>query len=128
MKPMLIKHNKVDFVKFDFQNKNDSGYTPIGDRVLVAIDRASSISAGGIHITPELEERMTMAAEIGTFIASGEGAFKFHPDGTPFVGRTPKPGDRVFLERYAGQVLTGTDGKPYRIMDHKCIGAIQEEV
>ena len=37
-----------------------------------------------------------------------------------------KPGDRVFVERYGGQLAPGYDGKIYRVMDQSAIGAIHK--
>lgn len=126
MQPKLVKFNKVDFVQAKWSGTNESGYTPIGNKVLIALDKASSISMGGVEIPPDVVERLSMAAEVGLFIAQGEGAFRHNSDGTPFVGRTPQPGERVFIERYAGQLVTGKDGHSYRIMDYHSVGAIQE--
>ena len=126
MQPKLVKFNKVDFVQAKWSGSNESGYQPLGDKVIVAIDKASSISMGGVEIPQDVVERLSMAAEIGTLVAQGEGAFKYNSDGTLYIGRVPQPGERVFIERYAGQIVTGKDGWAYRVMDCKSIGAIQE--
>lgn len=126
MQPKLIKINSFDFVQAHWSGKNNSGYAPFGDRVLVQVDQASD-KAGSLHITDDLKERLSMAAELGLLVAVGEGAFAWNADGTKMEGRKPIPGERVFIERYAGQLITGKDGNKYRVMDSKCIGAIQEK-
>jgi len=126
MQPKLIKINSFDFVQAEWSGKNTSGYAPFGDRVLIQVDQASH-KAGMIEIPQDVQERLSMAAELGLLVAAGEGAFSFNSDGTKMTGRKPQPGERVFIERYAGQLVTGVDGQKYRVMDSRCVAAIQEK-
>lgn len=76
-------------------------------------------------MTPDIVGRHTQASEAGVIVAIGPGAFKFNSNGVnEFEGRKPQPGDRVFVERYAGQLMYGADKEVYRMMDDTSIGAI----
>lgn len=89
-------------------------------------DKASEVSSGGIEIPPEVVERMTMAAETGIVIAVGDDAFTWSNDKTRrWDGYKPKAGDRVYLQRYSGQVMLGEDGEFYRVMEQTCIAAVR---
>lgn len=140
MKPKVIRPKLTTFdptpeqkslIKFEpaaWTGKNTSGFFPLGDKVLVMPDKLKSASEGGVALPPEMIDRMTLAAETGTIVAVGEGAFTWNSDRiTKFLGRRPQAGDRVFMERYAGQTLMGTDGQFYRLMDDRSIGAINKE-
>jgi co-chaperonin GroES (HSP10) len=127
MKPRLLKSSQLgEFVPAEYSGRNESGYVPIGDRVLVLPDTAAAQTSGGIHLTPDAVERTTLAAESGVIVALGDGAFHWAFDGAHlWNGPKPQAGDRVYVERYSGQVMLGEDGKFYRLMDAKCIGAVR---
>lgn len=119
MQPKLLTPTNVfktqvgQYQKATWNGTNESGWEPIGDKVLIYPDQAPEITAGGIRITADLAARHTMAAEAGIVIAKG-------PDVTIPI----KLGDRVFIERFGGQLVPGHDNKIYRIMDQSAIGAI----
>lgn len=127
MQPKLLKSSqKHEFVPARFNGVNASGYQPIGDHIMVLPDKASEMSSGGIEIPAEVVERMTMAAETGIIIAVGDDAFLWNGDRTrKWEGAKPKVGDRVYIQRYAGQVMLGEDGEFYRIMEQNCIAAVR---
>lgn len=130
MQPRLLKTADAEFVKAEFTGKNASGYIPFGDRVLVKCD-VSSDKVGSVLITDQKQEQLTMSSVTGVIVAVGEGAFMWNSDkATQALGRKPVVGDRIFMERFAGQPVRGMDGDMYRVMDDRCIGAIQvtEEV
>jgi chaperonin GroES len=127
MQPKLIQTRVAQYAPADYRGKNESGYHPIGDRVLVLTDQCADKTSGGIYIDPVAAERMTMAAETGTIVELGGTAFTWTADRTRrWEGDRPKPGDRVYIERYSGQVALGRDGQLYRILDDRCIGATME--
>jgi chaperonin GroES len=67
-----------------------------------------------------------MAAETGVIVALGDDAFLWNGDRTrKWEGVKPKVGDRVYIQRYAGQVMLGEDSEFYRIMDANCIAAVK---
>ena len=110
-----------------FTGSNVSGIHPIGDRVLVMPDIVAEKTSGGI-IKPQTTAHVeTLAAESGTVVAVGDGAFVWNSDRTrQFVGRKPVPGDRVCFKRYAYVRQIGDDGIEYWIMSDDVIGGIRE--
>jgi chaperonin GroES len=104
---------------------NHSGYQPLDDKVLVLMDEHVEVTSGGIVIPQATAERQSMAGETGLVVALGPAAFQWNDDLTrKWVGKAPEPGDRVYIERYAGQLLQGIDGRTYRLMGQRCVGAI----
>lgn len=125
MEAKLLKTTQAEYVPATFDGKNESGYRPIGDRILVLPDSAAEKSSGGVFIPETVSEQQSYAAETGIIIELGDTAFTWNADRTrPFTGERPKAGDRVFFDRYSGGVLKGRDGKLYRFMDDKAIGAV----
>lgn len=115
-------------VRQNFDGKNRSGRRPINDLVVVMLDEVFKVTPGGIELPQEYIERMDMAAETGVVVSVGPGAFKWSADRRrPFEGDPPKPGDRVQIDRYAGSLITGSDGQKYRLLIDRQIGAILEE-
>lgn len=127
MKPRLLKSSQLgEFVPFPYSGVNESGYEPIGDRVLVGPDSASDTTSGGVALTADHVDRTTRAAETGVIVACGSDAFHWTADKLrPIQGEKPKPGDRVYVERYSGQTLLGEDGRFYRLMECRNVGAVK---
>lgn len=129
MQPKLFKTSLAEFIKAEWGGKNESGWNPVGDRVLIKPDVAASKSQGGVDIPEDIVDRMTLAAEAGVIVAVGEGAFKWNSDRiTQFEGYRPQPGDRVSMNRYSGQLLKGQDGLAYRILDSIEVGGVEIHV
>lgn len=127
MQPKLLKTNISEYAPAKWDGKDTSGTIPLGNRVLVLPDTAPEIIRN-VHLPDDLVARHQMAAESGVVVALGDGAFIWNSDKvTPYVGRKPKPGDRVMIEKYAGAAVHGDDKNVYRIMDSDSIGAILEE-
>lgn len=118
MKPRLLKTTVAQYTPAEYHGRNQSGWGPIGDKVLVLTDQAADKTSGGIFIDPVSADRATMAAETGILVAVGQDAFHGY-------AIKPKPGDRVYVERYSGQVMLGDDVQLYRLMDDVCIGAVK---
>lgn len=126
MEPKLFKTELAEYIPATWNGKNESGWTPVGDRVIVLPDQAAEIIRG-IHIPQEVKSRHALAAEAGCLVAAAEGAFKWNSDRvTPFVGRKPLPGERVNIHRYSGQTLMGKDGLLYRMLDCAEIGGVAD--
>lgn len=124
MQPKLLKTDHAEYVEGKFSGKNESGFVPIGDRVLVMPDAAAQKTSGGIDLPDSVIEKQAFASQTGVVVEMGEGAFKWNADrARVFEGKKPEVGSRVFFDRYAGgDIHRGRDGKMYRIMDDKCIG------
>ena len=127
MKPRLLTTRRAEYIPAPYFGKNESGCTPIGDRVLVRPDIAAS-SSGNIKLPQEVQDRAQLAGGTGVLIARGDDAFFWNTDRTKlWSGYRPSEGDRVYFERYAGKVILGDDGVEYRLMDDKCIGGVQKK-
>lgn len=123
MEPRLIKGLQADYVPADYSGKNTSGIRVLGKNVLVRVDECSVATGGGIQLTDDMIEKMTMASTTGVLFDVGPEAFRLFDDGTRWAGAAVEPGERIWFEKYAGQLQTGRDGKTYRIMDYRAIAA-----
>jgi chaperonin GroES len=127
LREALLKTSSLaEFVKADYKGKNTSGYVPIGSHILVLPDKASEMTSGGIALTADQVDRQTMASETGVLVAVGSDAFLWSQDrARRWEGRKPQAGDRVYMQRYSGQVMLGKDGEFYRVMSDNCLAAIE---
>ena len=123
MQPHLIKGIHADYIPAQWSGSDTSGIRVVGKTVLVLMDKCSPKTTGGVDLPDDLIEKMSMAAESGVLVAVSPGAFLLNEDMTPWIGEKPKPGDRVYIEKYAGKLVKGRDGETYRIMDYGSIGA-----
>ena len=127
MQPRVLKQFHVEYVPALFFGKNLSGWSPIGDYILVRPDMVAKKSSGGVELPDDVADRMELAAITGVIIECAEEAFKWNADRTrPFEGYKPKAGDRIIFEKYAGKPIIGDDGVHYRIMEDKCIGGVEK--
>jgi chaperonin GroES len=125
VKPRLVSRLQGAYKAAEYGGKNTSGVTPLGKQVLVLPDEFEGTFAGGkLEFVADMVERMNLASESGLLIEAGDNAFSSHKDGTIWKGRKPTPGEHVYMEKYAGLLVMGNDGKKYRLMDDVCIGAI----
>lgn len=106
--------------------RNTAGFSPIGDMVLVLPDEAVTVTPGGIHLSDTTTDQNAQAAESGTIVGVGTGAFIWTATGRPWVGPKPQVGDRVRMQRYSGQVQAGRDGHAYRLMTDVCVGGLED--
>lgn len=120
MKERLLKTTVAKYQEATWTGTNTSEWAPVGGRVVVLPDSAEQVTQGGIEIPMDVVARHTMASEAGVLIAIGPLAFAEYEI-------KPQPGDRVYIERFAGQLLPGYDGKVYRLMDYQCIGAVMKK-
>ncbi len=125
MEGRVLKLGTLEYEVASYDGRNTSGYHPLDDKVLVLTDTHVGTTGAGIVLTDDTVERQTMAAEHGTVIAVGPAAFRWNDNGTrAWEGTAPKPGDRVYFQRYSGQLLSGEDGRLYRVMSQHCIAAV----
>lgn len=143
----LIKNSQAEFERATYSGANESGVRPIGTSVLILMDQVATTTSGeagakllaeagvaapaagsviGIGLEPGMIEKMNAASESGVIAAVGSAAFRYYDDGSPWTDYKPKPGDRVFSERYAGRELRGSDGQTYRMMTYTCIAGIED--
>jgi len=90
---------------------NESGFTPVGDIVLVRVpeDGSEKVTAGGIVIPDNVADKEQKANILATVVDMGDLAFEDYPDA---VGED----QFVVIERHAGRFVTGKDKKVYRLI------------
>lgn len=121
----LITGDQREFVLAEWNGRNESGFDPLDDKVLVLMDEHAERTAGGVLVPTAVVERQSQAGETGLVVALGPAAFVWNDEATRnWQGRKPEPGCRVYVERYAGQLLQGADGRVYRLMSQRCVGAV----
>lgn len=99
--------------------KNESGFTPNGDLVLVLPPAVSEKSAGGIVFPESSKKKEEQATRIGRVVAMGDDAAA-HPR-----MKGISVGDMVLFPRYVQDKLP-VDGKLYFIMrDVQIMGKIE---
>lgn len=101
---------------------NETGILPTEYKVLIAPDAVEEVTKGGIIIPEASREKEQYAAMTGTLVASSPLAFAY--DNWPSDARKPMPGDRVIYAKYSGAEVKGRDGKMYRLVNDKDIGAV----
>jgi chaperonin GroES len=109
-----------------YVGENQSGLQPLCDKVLVLCDQAADMTAGGIHIPDDAREKIGFASTTGVLVAVGPQAFAY--DSRRLVyweGARPKAGDRVVFQKYSGIEYHGRDRLMYRLMEDRCIGALE---
>ncbi len=122
--PTVVRSLHAEFIPAQWNGYDTSGIRVVGKCVLVLVDECAEVTSGGIHLTPDAVEKLSAGCETGRLVAVSAGAFLLNEDMTPWSGEKPKPGDRVYIEKYAGKMVRGVDGRKYRLMDYNCIGAI----
>jgi chaperonin GroES len=97
---------------------------PMAFNVVVEIDKAETVTKGGIILPDSKTERERLACEEGVLVAISPLAFSYAdwPEGA----RKPQVGDRVMVNRFAG-MLRENDGKDYRIIEDKSLVAVLRE-
>ena len=102
---------------------NTSGIQPLDLRVLVLPDPVVEKSAGGIILPDQHKDREKYATMKATLIAIGENAWEEAAARSDKFIR-PVPGDRVLISKYGGVLITGDDGKEYRLMNDDDVTAL----
>lgn len=126
MKPRLLSVRRAEYIPAPFFGKNESGCTPIGDRVLIRPDIAASTS-GGIEIPDEVVDRAQLSSTSGVIVELGDDAFSWNSSKTrPFGGEKPVAGSRVYYDKFAGKIILGDDGVEYTLMDDASIGGVRK--
>lgn len=123
----LQKGLQADYVPATYTGENRSGMKVMGKNVLVMVDECSGVTAGGISLIDDAIEKHTAGSTTGVIYAVAPEAFRLFDDGSRWTGDAPKPGDRIWFEKYAGFLQTGRDGKTYRIMDYRAVSAVMDD-
>ena len=103
------------------------GIRPTEYNVVVApAIAAKTVGKLGVLIAPdEVQETASMAMQVGRIVAMSPIAFDYSK--WPEENGPPQVGQMVWFARYAGAIFEGMDGKEYRILKDKDIGAIIDE-
>jgi chaperonin GroES len=100
------------------------GIKPTEYNVLIVPEDTEQVTAGGIILATTTKEANDIATMKGRLVAVSPHAFTYAdnwPDGT-----MPQVGDAVLYAKYAGTLITGADGKEYRLAKDKDVAAILE--
>lgn len=124
--PRLLKGINAEYGRAEYPGSNTSGVRPLGKSVVILMDSCAETSSGGVMLPPEIIGQMNVASESGVIVACGVEAFSYFDDGTKWTDYKPLPGDRVFVEKYAGREIRGRDGRLYRLMTYTCVGGLEE--
>jgi chaperonin GroES len=133
MQERFLTTDRGTFKLAEYDGRNRAGLKPLCDNVLVLIDAiAGEIPVAGtevkLHMTDQAQETGTLGSTTGVIIAVGPQAFAYDMDRlVKWEGERPKPGDRIWFQRYAGQEHTGLDGKLYRIMQDRTIAGMEDK-
>lgn len=122
----LHKTMRGQYAPAEWSGKNESGWMPTGDKVLVKPDKAAA-KIGSLYMTDDNQEMTQLAAESGIIVAVGSSSFMWadRERTVRWEGEKPKPGDRVGFQRYSGVQNFGDDGELYFSMSDYCIGTVK---
>lgn len=108
-----------------WDGKNRSKIAPVCDKVVVLCDEAVQ-QVGSVLLPDQAREMQGLASTTGVLVAVGPQAFAYDSDRlVRWEGDRPRPGDRIYYTKYAGQEYTGWDGKLYRLMQDRSVGGIE---
>jgi chaperonin GroES len=97
------------------------GLQPTEYNVIIA--PAQMVEKIGSILLPDSErERLGMALQVGRIVAVSPVAFNY--ERWPSEDDKPQVGQLAWFARFAGGIFEGVDGKEYRIVKDKDIGAI----
>ena len=97
---------------------------PTEFKVLIKPDKVESQTSGGLYLPDSARDKQQFSVDRGEVVSFGDGFFRDLP------GPTPKVGDRVIFNRYAGSLITVVEDSErvdYRLCNDKDICAIMEE-
>lgn len=101
------------------------GMRPTEYNVLIAPEDTEEVTKGGIIIAAAIKENNDIATMRGRLVAVSPHAFSYTSNWGE--GEMPSPGDAVLFAKYAGTLVTGADGKEYRLCKDKDVAAVLEE-
>jgi chaperonin GroES len=103
--------------------ENESGLVPCGHRIVVRMDEVERTTPSGIVVPDEVADREEMSGTRAIVIAVGPSAW----GDQRISGQWAKPGDRVMIAKFAGQ-LWKRNGTKYRVInDLDVIAVIKED-
>ncbi len=100
------------------------GLLPTEYNVIIAPAVMPEKTKGNIILADETKDRQSGAMQVGRLVAASPLAFRYEPG---IEWEYPTPGVIVWFARYAGGEFVGADGRTYRIVKDKDIGAVIPE-
>lgn len=88
---------------------NETGLHPLGHAILIAPDEGQLSSI--IELPQDQKEKELMNMTIGKIVEVGPSAWMDEPVPRAF------PGEMVCISKFAGAIVVGKDGKPYRMVN-----------
>lgn len=119
--PVLGKIGDAHLEDIPALSECNPGLLPSEYNVIIAPGKLRE-KIGSIFLPDQEKERMEMALQVGRIIAVSPIAFNY--DTWPSEDAKPKVGQLVWFARFAGGLFEGPDGREYRIVKDKDIGAI----
>ena len=96
------------------------GFYPVEYNVVIAPEVMETTTKSGLIIPATAKEKEDAAQVWGLLVSTSPLAFNY--DKWPEDSRPPKPGDTVLYAKYGGTLVTGDDGREYRVLkDKDCI-------
>ena len=126
----FFQNKDVGYQPAPYTGKNESGFAPVGDLVLVMTDTVDGYAGTKktIIMLESKSETMNTGTTSGIIVEVGEDAFMWSADRKrQFNAAKPKVGNRVLFTRYSGVESFGADGKRYRVMSDNSIAAVIKE-
>jgi co-chaperonin GroES (HSP10) len=99
------------------------GLRPTGFNIIVAMAPPEAQTRSGLHLPDSIVEKAKLTEVRGRLVAMSPACFDF----ADFAGVAPKQGDVIQFAKLAGVLVTGSDGRDYRVMQDKDVVAIVEE-
>lgn len=129
-KPEVASLGKIGDARLDLVPKLSEcrpGIRPVEYNVIVAPVPSTEVEGkiGSIYIPDEAKETLDLAMQVGRIIDQSPLAYDYAK--WPDPDQKPQIGQIVWFARYGGKEFEGADGKQYRILKDKDIGAVIEE-
>jgi co-chaperonin GroES (HSP10) len=99
------------------------GIKPVEYNVVIAPAKAPD-KIGALFVPDDYKDNAGLAMQVGRIVRMSPLAFSY--DKWPDDADKPAVGQIVWFARYAGKEFEGADGKTYRILKDKDIGAVIE--
>jgi chaperonin GroES len=125
--PKIASLGKIGEARLDLVpqlGECNPGIQPVEYNVVVA-PAVMPEKIGSLHVPDEYRDNQALAMQVGRIVSMSPLAFDYAkwPDGST----KPSVGQIAWFARYAGKEFEGIDGKTYRILKDKDIGAVIED-
>jgi chaperonin GroES len=99
------------------------GFYPVEYNVVIAPEVTETVTKSGLIIPDATKEKEDAAKTWGLLVSASPLAFNF--DAWPDGQHPPKSGDIVLYAKYGGTLVTGDDGREYRVLKDKDIALVR---